>query len=187
MPSVEIAKTSASISCNDPIALPCCSIINANHNIVEQNDAKLIVENNELKEQVIKLSKSLERCFKGKATLDKLLSEQRCSFNKEGLGYVPKKGKKPANKPTRFVRQNGKYCHNCREIGHVQQNCPKGKTPSLGVYDSCYMLRKTKDGKVVARFVGTSILGAKKNAIWVPKSLVTNLQGPKQIWVPKRT
>lgn len=49
------------------------------------------------------------------------------------------------------------------------------------------MLRKSKNGKVIAHFVGTSIMGAKKNAIWVPKSLVTNLQGPKQIWVPKRT
>ena len=26
----------------------------------------------------------------------------------------------------------------------------------------------------------------KKKFIWVPKSLVTNLQGPKQVWVPKR-
>nr|CCI55295.1 PH01B001G05.18 [Phyllostachys edulis] len=147
MPSIEIAKISASISCNNPIALPCCSSINVNHDNVEHNNAKL-VENNELKEQVTKLSKSLKRCFKGKATLDKLLSEQICSFNKEGLGYVPKKGKKLVNKPTRFVRQNGKYCHKCREIGHLQQACPMGKTPSLGIYDSYYMLRKTKDGKV---------------------------------------
>ena len=27
-------------------------------------------------------------------------------------------------------------------------------------------------------FVGTPILGVKKKAFWVPKSLVTNLQGP---------
>ena len=25
-----------------------------------------------------------------------------------------------------------------------------------------------------------------KNDIWVPKTLVTNIQGPKKIWVPKR-
>jgi hypothetical protein len=24
----------------------------------------------------------------------------------------------------------------------------------------------------------------KKKAIWVPNTLVTNLQGPKQVWVP---
>ena len=187
MPSIEIAKTSASTSCDDLLAMPCCSSVDSNVNLANACDPLLIVENHELKEQVTKLSKSLERCFKGKATLDKLLSEQRCSFNKEGLGYVPKKGKKPVNKPTSFVRQNGMYCYKCREIGHMQQNCPKGKVPSLGIYDSCYMLRKSKNGKVIAHFVGTSIMGAKKNAIWVPKSLVTNLQGPKQIWVSKRT
>jgi hypothetical protein len=38
---------------------------------------------------------------------------------------------------------------------------------------------------VKAKFIGTPIVGPKKKAIWVPKSLVTNLQGPKQKWVPK--
>jgi hypothetical protein len=39
---------------------------------------------------------------------------------------------------------------------------------------------------VKAKFVGTSLLGPKKKVIWVPKSLVTNLEGPKQVWVPKK-
>jgi hypothetical protein len=39
---------------------------------------------------------------------------------------------------------------------------------------------------VKTKFIGTPIVGPKKKAIWVPKSLVTNLQGPKQVWVPKR-
>jgi hypothetical protein len=45
-------------------------------------------------------------------------------------------------------------------------------------FDSFYVLTKGEKG-VHARFVGTPIVGPKKNAIWVPKSLVTNLQGPK--------
>ena len=52
-------------------------------------------------------------------------------------------------------------------------------------FDSCYLLTKGDNG-VKAKFVGTSMLGPKKKAIWVPKSLVTNLQGPKQVWVPKK-
>jgi hypothetical protein len=52
-------------------------------------------------------------------------------------------------------------------------------------FDSCYVL--TKGEKVVhAKFVGIPIVGPKKMAIWVPKSLMTNLQGLKQVWVPKR-
>ena len=45
---------------------------------------------------------------------------------------------------------------------------------------SCYLLTKGANG-VKAKFVGTSMLGPKKNVIWVPKSLVTNFQGPKYI------
>ena len=51
--------------------------------------------------------------------------------------------------------------------------------------DSCYMLTKGTNG-VKAKFIGAPCMGSKKNAIWVPKSLVTNLQGPKQFWVPKK-
>ena len=45
-----------------------------------------------------------------------------------------------------------------------------------------------KDSKdcVKAKYAGLSIYGAKKNVIWVPKVLVTNVQGPKKVWVPKR-
>jgi hypothetical protein len=47
------------------------------------------------------------------------------------------------------------------------------------------MLVKGANG-VKAKFIGTLIAGSKKKVIWVPKALVTNLQGPKQIWVPKK-
>ena len=47
------------------------------------------------------------------------------------------------------------------------------------------MLVKGANG-VNAKFIGTSIVGSKKKAIWVPKGLVTNLQGSKEIWVPKK-
>jgi hypothetical protein len=44
--------------------------------------------------------------------------------------------------------------------------------------DSFYMLTKGING-VKAEFIGTTWMSSKKKAIWVPKSLVTNLQGPK--------
>ena len=57
-------------------------------------------------------------------------------------------------------------------------------------FDSSYMLMKNSNGNVSAKFVGIPINGAKKNAIWVPKVLVTNVvtnvQGPKKVWVPKK-
>ena len=47
------------------------------------------------------------------------------------------------------------------------------------------MLTKGANG-VKAEFIGKPWMGSKKKVIWVLKSLVTNLQGPKQVWVPKR-
>ena len=52
-------------------------------------------------------------------------------------------------------------------------------------FDSFYVLTKGTNG-VKAKFIDTPIVGPKKKAIWVPKTLVTNLQGPKQVWVPKK-
>nr|AAP12940.1 transposon protein, putative, CACTA, En/Spm sub-class [Oryza sativa Japonica Group]ABF96438.1 transposon protein, putative, CACTA, En/Spm sub-class [Oryza sativa Japonica Group] len=98
-----VASSSISTSCDDLVDMPSSS----SSPCVSICDASL-VENNELKEQVAKLNKSLERCFKGKNTLDKILSEQRCILNKEGLGFIPKKGKKPSHRATRFVKSNGR-------------------------------------------------------------------------------
>ena len=46
-----------------------------------------------------------------------------------------------------------------------------------------YVLRKTKDGEVYAKFVGPRN-AFRFYAIWVPKTLVTNLRGPIAKWVP---
>ena len=68
-------------------------------------------------------------------------------------------------------------------MGYIEKNCSNKKPIS---FDSSYILMKDSKGSVSAKYVGLPILGAKKNAIWVPKTFVTNIQGPKKIWVPKR-
>ena len=52
------------------------------------------------------------------------------------------------------------------------------------MFDSYYMLTKGKAGMKV-KYIGAPTVGPKKKAIWVPKNLITNLQGPKNAWVPK--
>nr|AAK92681.1 putative gag-pol polyprotein [Oryza sativa Japonica Group]AAO37839.1 putative retrotransposon protein [Oryza sativa Japonica Group]ABF97098.1 retrotransposon protein, putative, Ty1-copia subclass [Oryza sativa Japonica Group] len=116
-------------------------------------DTSLVVENDELKEQVAKLNKSLERWFKGKNTLDKILSEQRCILNKERVGFIPKKGKKPFHRATPFFKSNGMYCSKCREVGHLVNDCPVGKPSETCMFDSHYMIRKAYDGSIAARYV----------------------------------
>jgi predicted RNase H-like nuclease (RuvC/YqgF family) len=76
-----------------------------------------------------------------------------------------------------------------RHSTHV--NMTKKKIPnasnehniSFKTFDASYMLTN-KSGKVVAKYVG----GKHKNpktCVWVPKVLVSNVKGPKTVWVPK--
>ena len=113
------------------------------------------------------------------------MDSERLSIKKEGLRYVPKNGKKAfIHHKTTFVKGIG-YCMKCKKTGYVEKDCKNGKNNSYAYFDSCYVLKRYSNGSVKARFVETHIIGAKKNAIWVPKTLVTNVQGPKQVWVPK--
>jgi hypothetical protein len=51
-------------------------------------------------------------------------------------------------------------------------------------YNASYVLKRNKYGRVVALYVGSHYKRS-KTYVWVPKCLVTNVKGPKQIWVPK--
>ena len=117
------------------------------------------------------------------------LSSQRASLYKERLGYTPKKGKAAfAPHKTSFVKNNGWFCISCKQVGHKEHQCTnKSKNANVSSIklNSSNMLIKGTNG-VKAKFIGKPWMGSKKKAIWVPKSLVTNLQGPKEVWVSKR-
>ena len=86
------------------------------------------------------------------------------------------------------MKNNGRFCISCKQVGHKEHECTnKSKNANVSSLklDSCYMLTKGING-VKAKFIGKPWMGSKKKAIWVLKSLVTNLQGPKQVWVPKK-
>jgi hypothetical protein len=76
-----------------------------------------------------------------------------------------------------------------RQSTHVK--LPKKKTPttsnepniSFKTFDASYVLTN-KSGKVVAKYVGGKHKGS-KTCVWVPKLLVSNVKGPKYVWVPK--
>ena len=86
------------------------------------------------------------------------------------------------------MKNNGWFCTNCKQVGHKEHEC-KNKSKNANVssikINYVYVLTKGTNG-VKAKFIGTPWMSSKKKAIWVPKSLVTNLQGLKQVWVPKR-
>jgi hypothetical protein len=77
-----------------------------------------------------------------------------------------------------------------RHYTHVKMT--KKKTPttsnepniSFKTFDASYILTN-KSGKVVAKYVGGKHKGS-KTCVWVPKVLVSNIKGPKTVWVPKK-
>jgi hypothetical protein len=76
-----------------------------------------------------------------------------------------------------------------RQSTHVK--LPKTKTPtasnehniSFKTFDASYVLTN-KLGKVVAKYVEGKHKSS-KTCVWVPKVLVSNVKGPKTVWVPK--
>jgi hypothetical protein len=127
---------------------------------------------------VDELTHALGKAYDGEARLLKCLGSQRFSLNKEGLGYTPKEGKVTFATPkASFVKGNDRFCNRCKQVGHIEQYCKnknKNDNVSLIKFDSCYLLTKGDNG-VKAKFIGTPVVGSKKKAIWVPKTLVTNL------------
>jgi hypothetical protein len=54
---------------------------------------------------------------------------------------------------------------------------------SFKTFDASYVLTN-KSSKVVAKYIGGKHKGS-KTCVWVPKVLVSNVKGPKTVWVPK--
>ena len=79
-----------------------------------------------------------------------------------------------------FMKNNGRFCTSCKQVGHIEQKYmnkkSQAKVSSIKL-NSFYVLTKGTNG-VKAKFIGAPSMGSKKKVIWVPKSLVTNLQGP---------
>jgi hypothetical protein len=98
------------------------------------------------------------------------------------------------DKKTTFIKECGLYCSKCKNTGHLDKDCTGSKIMHASI-DPSYVLVKSSKGDVYATFVGKTRnharvsnngIGIKRKSIWVPKALVTNLQGPKHVWVPIR-
>jgi hypothetical protein len=76
-----------------------------------------------------------------------------------------------------------------RHTTHIKM--PKKKIPvasnahnvSFKTFDASYVLTN-KSGRIVAKYV-RSKHKSPKTCVWVPKVLVSNVKGPKTVWVPK--
>jgi hypothetical protein len=151
----------------------------------------LLFENESLKKEIECLSKDLARYFGSHVRFNHIWTNQEFTLEKNGLGYLPKKGKEAFIPKKRiFVTSNVTYeeeeevkmCHKCKAKVLVNHQCKSKKTVSL---DPSYILKENSKGVVCAQYVGRSLGSSKKKSISMPKSLVTNIEGPKKIRIPK--
>jgi hypothetical protein len=158
-------------------------------------DPLLIVENHELRNTMDYLTNALANCHRGKNTYNKMWECHRFTLKHEGLEYIPNKNKSAfIDKKTTFMKECGLYCSKCKNTGHLDKDCIGSKIMHASI-DPSYVLVKSSKGNVYSKFVEKNRnhayisnigIDIKRKSIWVPKALVTELQGPKQVWVPKR-
>jgi hypothetical protein len=114
---------------------------------------------------------------------------------KNGIGY------KSGDKRNLRVNSNGKeFIKFTKDISHQEKkpslnninhvsyssnaNASYVSYMSYHEFDASYILMRNKFGRVVALYVDP-YHKMSKTCVWVPKYLVTNMKGPKQMWVPK--
>ena len=193
----QVTKELAKIPPLSIIEVPCSTNSTCEH-------GDLIEENKKLK---VALEKGLATCFQGEKNLNEILGKQRDYVNKEGLGFVekPKKKKKNNNKKKNgsslpsnvitFVKEGEKVSkEKDKKKGRSHKNGVSGSSKT-GVsapthndfndkYHPNYVLCRDYYGHTYAKYVGP-LDDYVEWAIWVPKILVTNIQGPIKKWVPK--
>jgi hypothetical protein len=106
------------------------------------------------------------------------LSIHRASLCKERLGYIPKKGKAAfVPHKTSFVKNNGRFCTSCKQVGHLEQKCLNKKSQanvSSVKLNSFYVLTKGANGvKVSHPFLRTKI-GCIKDSC-APQEIVAHI------------
>jgi hypothetical protein len=191
-------KMSMGVECKILNTFPCssnpsCSTSTSSCISEDMSCDSLLLEIKSLNKEIECLSNDLAQYFGSHVRFNHIWTNQKCTLEKNGLGYLPKKGKEAFIPKERiFVTSNVTYeeeeevkmCHKCKVKVHVNHQCKSKKTVSL---DPSYILKEDSKGVVCAQNVGRSLGSSKKKSIWVPKILVTNIEGPKKIWVLKQS
>ena len=137
--------------------------IKENFSKVEASKISLEKKNEELLKKNEWLVSSLSKFFCAQKTFDLIIANQKCVFDKRGLGYKSSKNEKYFKND--FVKEStsespSAICNFCGIGRHISSTCP-------------------------LRNGSQKVSTIKSKKAWVEKSNVTNHQGPKNIWVPK--
>ncbi|PVH66706.1 hypothetical protein PAHAL_1G321900 [Panicum hallii] len=152
----------------------------------------------ELMDQVASLKSSVEKLSRGEYIHKEILFNNARDYGKRGLGSFPEPNMATTPSPeikTSFIKKVGSYCQQCQVTGHHTRECtlPSRPLPKLpknysSMFQNNHFLLSKVKGKVKAKFIGKIAKESKKKLtkqLWVPKALVTHVQGPKLVWVSK--
>ena len=119
----DVGKKNVSTSCDDLLAMPCSSHLDACYTSMSC-EINLLKENNQLNEQVKKLNNKLERCYNSKVTFEHMLKTQRNYSDKCGLGFKKKMTKGERKREKKMKKQEKEklshfMCYRCHEVGHL--------------------------------------------------------------------
>jgi hypothetical protein len=88
-----------------------------------------------------------------------------------------KQGKKKSS------RLEDRLCYICQKKGHQCKDCPIGNYPTSSLSIISHVTRQPKIATCARKVM--SLPSANTKDFWVPRSLLTNLDGPIKRWVPK--
>ena len=80
-------------------------------------------------------------------------------------------------------RVEDRLCYICRKKGHQCKDCPIGNNPTPSLLINSHVTRQPKIATCARKVI--SLPSANTKDFWVPRSLLTNLDGPIKRWVPK--
>jgi len=110
------------------------------------------------------------------------------SFKKPTRSTLAPKKATDAQKPkmqvkSTFVKLKHRICYTCRAKGHMSKDCPNGKVlNSKLVQYNFARLGRDKISTYATKIIQSP--NASIRAIWVPKSIVTNVVGSNKSWTP---
>jgi hypothetical protein len=84
------------------------------------------------------------------------------------------------NKASRIKHQ---ICYTYRDKGHLSKDCPKTQTFIHKIVKVNLSHVEPKNDTSITKMISSSCNSTR--AIWVPKHLLTKLEGPNKAWVQK--
>jgi hypothetical protein len=107
---------------------------------------------------------------------------------KNDIGYkMGDKHNSRVNNGKGFIKFTKANSHKVKQDNKIIDHVSYGSSFNLNAshtFDASYVHMRNNYGKVIAWYIGPHHKRP-KTCVWVPKALVTNVRGPKQVWVPK--